>query len=141
MFLIRKRVEYTPEPYNYRYGYWSTDEPWRATASASGAYWVPMETMEAIAEPERTLRILRTEQDYLKTLEMDIRDNGLKDVLSLVYDDRGRIRMKNGHHRTIVTKNLDYERLPVVLIPSPKGIKAWSVSIYDVLPRLMHAAL
>lgn len=129
-------------PYTYQYTGepWPPPESWRKSLGADKAVLIPTMTLTKLSDPARVEELARRYPAYLASLETDIQENGLREVLEVVVDGRGRIRVRNGHHRIIVAERLSLPILPVVITPV-EAIRGWARPIAEVLSSLLPTAL
>jgi hypothetical protein len=97
---------------------------------------VSTEVLRQLSDPARLCRILRLESAALATIEADWDAHGLRQVLDLVVDGRGRLRLHDGHHRVIVAGRLGVTRLPVT-ITRADAIPGWARPVAEVLELLL----
>lgn len=117
-----------PEPH--------TLDPWRCHAGPD-VILVPRELVERLVQPDR-MREIADDVEDLEELAESIESVGLQNPLRLVVDQNGKICVRNGHHRIIVTRRWEhFEWLPL-RIERSDGIRVnRAVRVSDVILELL----
>lgn len=108
-------------------------EPWEHMADECVV--IPVALVREISQPNRLVRIAN---DDLTDLVQSLRDEGLRDPLQLLVDDRGRLCLQNGHHRLLAAEFLGRDSLPV-RIESATSLRVDSYPAKDVLFKLLKS--
>lgn len=95
----------------------SRTEPWKDHPKAErvALRLVPLHILEASADQNQLKQIHTREQQYIAELMQSLQADGLHEPLQMGIDKRGRLLLKNGHHRLVAATLLDWRRLPVEL--------------------------
>lgn len=91
-------------------------DPWRQRPL--NIVMVPRDILEAIVQPER-MRFCDSDHEKLAQVRAELLRDGLREPLELVLDNQGRIILRDGHHRLVVTRAWrHFETLPCIFTRS-----------------------
>lgn len=95
----------------------SRTEPWKDHPKAErvALRLVPLHILHASADQNQLKQIHTREQQYIAELMQSLQADGLHEPLQMGIDKRGKLLLKNGHHRLVAATLLDWCRLPVEL--------------------------
>lgn len=77
---------------------------------------LPIAVVLALAD-RQLLSVVPSDQAYLAELTASIRAEGIRVPLEVMLDPAGRARLKEGHHRTYVAREIGLQHLPVKFVP------------------------
>lgn len=95
--------------------------------------------MERLAQPDRINTIRLRETDQVDVLIDDLRFRGFSEPMIVVVDVRGRMVLKDGHHRLLAATVLGIDRVPVRFRRSERVSTSGGAAAQDMIPLLMHA--
>lgn len=113
-------------------------EPWRHHPLAGACLLFARDVLMAMAQGPR-LALISRDGEYLDRLRASLVAEGLKVPLELVIDREGRIVLKDGHHRLLVTEGVEgFETFPARLTRSDTGIAVTCATVFDILSELLR---
>lgn len=99
---------------------------------------LPMSIIKLCRNNNRTKEIICTEKDFLLELQSSIRSEGLRVPGLLYLDDKGRITLADGHHRSIALENLGHDFMPCEIKKTDQLIKKYYISTQDMVMEYLN---
>lgn len=93
-------------------------EEWRNHPMADKMFLLPISFIKLFADPGRISLLKRTEHElaWMDEIRASIAADGLLHPCTMVFDLNGKVRLKDGYHRLIVSEDFDWlTEFPVIL--------------------------
>ncbi len=103
-------------------------EPWRST---EGAFLVPKTIIDLFVENSYIQQRIATDRHRIDSLKVSIEEEGLRVPLLLIHDPDGKIRLKDGNHRYIAMRELEWPYMPCSLSKVDKAIRGYGRHLSD----------
>lgn len=114
-------------------------EPWRKHPLGNRAVLVATSAVLALVSPQKLMDIRRRENNYVNEIAASVLNEGIKEPFDLTWDDRGRICMRDGHHRTVIAQDNHIPAVPVVFTHTEVIRQAFSQPIGQIFTDVILA--
>lgn len=117
---------------------WNRPEPWRV--KYPNAFLVPREFIRVFINEYEVNEKFRFEEGVIAALRNSIRFEGLYEPVIMIFDDYGKFRFHDGHHRWAAIDGIsDFLLIPVRLQRSEGVIKGHNQEFKNVVPEMLRA--
>lgn len=111
--------------------------PWRDHYLADSFLVVPKSLALQFADRSYMSRLWRQEPDRLAELAAQIAEDGLREPLTMYYDEAGKLRYHDGYHRLCVMENMDFIRVLPVLLKRSDRVKGYGRNVGPEIPLFL----
>lgn len=112
-------------------------EGWTRGLWADQVVLLDQDLVSGLAQPDRLTEIQRKDIQILDDLEVAIRHRGFDEPLLVLIDKNGKVVLRDGHHRLVVSRRLGIKKLPVRFKKSENIRYNAGMMARDVLPRIL----
>lgn len=113
-------------------------EPWRQHPLAGDCWRVPVAFVLKFTDPVELSNKASRDAQHVADLYLDIQQNGITTPLEMWIDQRGKIRLHEGHHRMAAIVRLgDIQLVPVLIKRSSGTMRGYGRTAHDEIETIL----